>query len=84
MRTTITLDEDAAATVEHEHARPGGSLKAVVNRLLRLGSRQPTDDVRIDLPVFPGRTLIDITDTSAVIADLDADWVDDDEESAAS
>lgn len=83
MRTTITLDDDVAAMVEQERARTGDSLKAVINRLVRRGSRQPAEDVRIELPVFPGRPLIDITDTSAVIAELDATWTDDDEKSAA-
>jgi hypothetical protein len=37
MRTTLTLEPDVAARVEHEMRRSGEGLKAVVNRALRLG-----------------------------------------------
>ncbi len=37
MRTTLTLDEDVAAKLRAEMRRSGESLKAAVNRLLRLG-----------------------------------------------
>jgi len=37
MRTTITLDPDVAARVRQEMRRTGDGLKAVINRVLRLG-----------------------------------------------
>ena len=37
MRTTLTIDDDVAALVEHEVKRSGDSFKGTVNRLLRLG-----------------------------------------------
>jgi hypothetical protein len=42
-----------------------------VNRLLRRGARRTTNRESKPLPVFPGRPLLDITDTSAVLAMLD-------------
>lgn len=37
MRTTLTLDEDVAAKLKARVRRSGGSLKQVVNEMLRLG-----------------------------------------------
>lgn len=37
MRTTLTIDDDIAALLEHEVRRSGDTLKGTVNRLLRLG-----------------------------------------------
>jgi hypothetical protein len=72
MRTTVTLDDDVAALIEQERRRTGESMREVVNRLVRRGSRddQPRPAAP-DLPVVPGRPLVDLTDTSALIAELD-------------
>jgi hypothetical protein len=72
MRTTLTLDDDVAALIEAERRRTGESMREVVNRLLRRASRdhQPRREAP-DLPVVPGRPLVDLTDTSALIAELD-------------
>lgn len=40
MRTTLTLDEDNAATLEQIRRESEDSLKEIVNRALRLGLRQ--------------------------------------------
>ena len=40
MRTTLTLDEDVAATLKSEARRTGRSLKETVNELLRAGLAQ--------------------------------------------
>ncbi len=37
MRTTLTLEEDVAKLLRGEMRRSGASLKAVVNRFLRIG-----------------------------------------------
>jgi ribosomal protein L10 len=37
VRTTLTLDEDVTKLLRGEMRRSGASLKAVVNRLLRIG-----------------------------------------------
>ena len=71
MRTTITLDEDVAALIEGERARTGESFRAAVNRLLRRSGRAAAPPVPPPLPVLPGRPLLDVSDTSAVLAALD-------------
>ena len=39
MRTTLTLDQDVAASLEREKRRTGKGLKAIVNDALRRGLR---------------------------------------------
>lgn len=71
MRTTITLDDDVVALIESERERTGASFRDAVNGLLRRSAyRRPPRKPPV-LPVHPGRPLIDITDVSAVIAELD-------------
>jgi hypothetical protein len=71
MRTTVTLDEDVAALIESERARTGESFRAAVNRLLRRSGRAAAPTVPPPLPELPGRPLLDVSDTSAVLAALD-------------
>jgi hypothetical protein len=71
MRTTITLDEDVAALIESERARTGESFRAAVNRLLRRSGRAAAPPAPPPLPVLPGRPLLDVSDTSALLAALD-------------
>lgn len=72
MRTTLTLDDDVAALIERERRRTGESFREVTNRLLRRGLQRPaTEAAGIDLPRLPGQPRMDITDTSAVLAELD-------------
>jgi hypothetical protein len=70
MRTTITLDDDVIALIESERERTGESFKTVVNRLLRKSTRGASTAVP-ELPRWPGRPLLDITDVSAILALLD-------------
>ncbi len=44
MRTTLTLEEDVAANLKTEMRRSGTTLKATVNRLLRLGLQKPASE----------------------------------------
>jgi hypothetical protein len=71
VRTTITLDDDVVALVEGERERTGESFKQAVNRLLRKAGRAESRGKPPALPVLPGRPLVDITDASAVLAELD-------------
>lgn len=72
MRTTLTLDDDVAAMIDRERERTGEPLREVVNRLLRRGlQRGRPVEPDVDLPILRGRPRLDITDTSAVLADLD-------------
>ena len=75
MRTTLTLDDDVAALIEAERRRSGESMREVVNRLLRRAARdQQTPRAAPELPVVKGRPLVDLTDVSALLAELeDAD-----------
>lgn len=71
MRTTVTLDEDVAALIRSERERTGESFHDAINRLLRIGARQPGDREPVRLPVLAGRPLLDISDVSALLAALD-------------
>jgi hypothetical protein len=80
MRTTLTLDDDVAAAVEHRRREHKHTLKQEINELLRLGLEH-VDEPRPEIPEFrvepldAGGLLIDIDDMSAVIDMLDAeDW----------
>jgi hypothetical protein len=46
MRTTLTLEEDVAVKLKSEMRRSGTTLKATVNRLLRLALQTPTTQPR--------------------------------------
>ena len=50
MRTTLTLDEDVAAMVEHARKETGEPLKKVINDALRAGLAAAADDVRETQP----------------------------------
>ena len=71
MRTTVTLDEDVAALIDSERARTGETFQQTVNRLLRRGGRQTSDDAMVLLPVLSGRPVLDVSDAAAVDAPLD-------------
>jgi hypothetical protein len=72
MRTTLTLDDDVAALIEVERRRTGESMRQVVNRLLRRATRGERDArAGVELPLIPGRPRVDLSDTSALIAELD-------------
>lgn len=72
MRTTLTLDDDVAKLIERERARTGETLRQVTNRLLRQGlQRGRARSGQVELPTLPGRPRVDVTDSSAALADLD-------------
>ena len=72
MRTTLTLDDDVAAFIERERQRTGESLREVTNRLLRRGLQSDRGAPKTKpLPTLPGKPLIDIGDSSAVLAEED-------------
>jgi hypothetical protein len=80
MRTTLTLEDDVAAAIEHRRRERRNSLKREINELLRVGL-QHVDEPQPETPPFRvepfdcGGLLIDIDDMSAVqeIFDLE-DW----------
>lgn len=73
MRTTITIDDDVKALIEHERSRTGESFRAAINRLIRTGASAGTvaDKARVPLPLLPGRPVLDVSDVSALLATLD-------------
>lgn len=72
MRTTLTIEDDVAALIERERHRTGETIRQVTNRLLRQGLQRGRDQPSpVELPTLPGRPLVDITDTSAALADVD-------------
>jgi hypothetical protein len=80
MRTTLTLEDDVAAAIEHRRREHRNSLKQEVNELLRVGL-QHVDEPRPEAPPFRvepidcGGLLIDIDDMGPVYDMLDAeDW----------
>jgi hypothetical protein len=69
MRITLRLDDDLATLLDRERERTGESLSAVVNRLLRRGLGRSVRRPRpAELPTLPGHPVVDIVDTSAVLA----------------
>ncbi len=80
MRTTLTLEDDVAAAIDHRRRERNHSLKQEVNELLRAGLRH-VDEPRAEAPPFrvepldAGGLLIDIDDMGPVLDRLDAeDW----------
>lgn len=71
MRTTRTLDEDVTAIIGSERRRTGESFRTTVNRLIRCGAAVDMSRLAPSLPEQPGGPILEITDASAVLADLD-------------
>ena len=72
MRTTVSIDDDVAALLEAERRRTGETFRETLNRLLRRAVRADTATPP-PLPLIPGRLTMDISDVSAVLAELDDD-----------
>jgi hypothetical protein len=78
MRTTLTLDDDVAAAVEHRRRERNHSLKQEVNQLIRVGLLH-VDEPRPESPPFRvepfdcGGLLVDIDDTGPVLDMIDAE-----------
>jgi hypothetical protein len=60
-----------AALIESERARTGESFRAAVNRLLRRGAGAGPPQTGPPLPELPGRPLLDVSDVSPLIVELD-------------
>jgi hypothetical protein len=80
MRTTLTLEDDVAAAIDHRRRERNHSLKQEVNELIRVGL-QHVDEPRAKAPPFrvepldAGGLLIDIEHMGPVLDMLDAeDW----------
>lgn len=80
MRTTLTLDDDVAAAVEHRRRKLEHTLKQEINELIRVGlehieePRSKLAPFRVE-PLDAGGLLLDIDDTAALHEMLDAeDW----------
>jgi hypothetical protein len=74
MRTTLTLDDDVAAAIEHRRRELNHTLKEEVNDLIRAGLAH-MDEKRLPTPPFCikplsiGKPLVDnFDDVSAVLA----------------
>lgn len=79
MRTTLTLDDDVAAAVEHRRRDLNHSLKQEVNELLRVGlmhvDERPAEASRFLVePLDAGGLLIDIDDVSAALDIAEGPW----------
>jgi len=53
VRTTLTIDDDAAALIRKELRRTGESLKQVVNRAIKAGLTAPKQPARKPFKVKP-------------------------------
>jgi hypothetical protein len=74
MRTTLTLEPDVAAQLERRRVEGRSSLKAEVNRLLRLGlerdreiGRGPAGQRYRVEPFAVGELLVDVDDVTAAL-----------------
>jgi hypothetical protein len=79
MRTTLTLDDDVAAAIEHRRRDRNHSLKQEVNELLRAGllyvEEQPAKTGRFRVePLEAGGLLIDVDDVSAALDVAEGPW----------
>lgn len=79
MRTTLTLDDDVAAAIEHRRRDHNHSLKHEVNELIRVGLQHiddpPQQTPRFEVEPLPvGKLLIDIDDVSAALDIAEGPW----------
>lgn len=79
MRTTLTLDDDVAAAIEHRRRERDHTLKQEVNELIRVGlmhadqPRAVTPRFRVE-PLPVGKLLIDVDDVSAALDVAEGPW----------
>ena len=79
MRTTLTLDDDVAAAIEHRRQAHHHSLKQEVNDLLRAGlthvEQEPSGTPRFRVEPLPvGELLIPIDDVQAALDIAEGPW----------
>lgn len=67
MRTTITLDEDVAATVERLRRDRGVGISAVVNELVRRGLASQPQRRRFTQRTSSGHACIDVTNVAEAL-----------------
>lgn len=78
MRTTLTLDDDVAAAIEHRRQKLNHSLKREVNDLIRAGlmyeeQERPETPFRVE-PLPVGELLVPIDDVSAALDAAEGAW----------
>jgi hypothetical protein len=79
VRTTLTLDDDVAAAIEHRRREHNHSLKHEVNELIRVGLQHvdepcpETPRFRVE-PLDTGGLLIDIDDVSTALDIAEGPW----------
>ncbi len=79
MRTTLTLEDDVAAAIDHRRRERNHSLKQEINELIRVGL-QHADEAPPETPRFrvqpldTGGLLIDIDDVSAALDLAEGPW----------
>lgn len=74
MRTTLTLDDDVAARLQHEASRRGVPFRVVVNQAIRVGleaPRGPTEPFLVDARRLGLRRGLDLDDIEGLIDALD-------------
>jgi hypothetical protein len=71
MRTTVTLDDDAAAAVEALRRERGMGVSAAVNELVRRGAARPVERPPFAQRTSEGHARIDVTDVAEVLDLLD-------------
>ena len=79
MRTTLTLDDDIAAAIEHRRRDRNHSLKQEINELIRVGllhvDEKPATIPRFRVqPLDVGELLIDIDDVNAALDRAEGPW----------
>lgn len=76
MRTTITLEPDTAAAIEHVRLERGIGLSEAVNELIRKGLLYvPEREIFVQKTYAMGPALIDITNVTEALAQVEGeDW----------
>jgi hypothetical protein len=76
MRTTITLERDTAAAIEHVRRARGIGLSEAVNELIRKGLLYlPSPEVFVQESYDMGPALVDITNVAEALAQAEGeDW----------
>ncbi len=71
MRTTVTLDDDVAAAIEHLRRERHVGVSAVVNDLVRRGLSRSCSSAQFVQRTSAGHARLDITDVAEVLDVLD-------------
>jgi hypothetical protein len=72
MRTTVTLDDDAASLLRRRMREQGISFKQALNDAVRQAYGAPADDARFETPVFDmGVPTVDLDRALQLLAELE-------------